>query len=262
MPSITRGGQRIVFDDLGAGAPVLVLAHNLLAHRGSFAATAARLARRWRVINVDLRGHGESGGTAAGFSTPELAADLAAILAELAIPRAVLVGTSLGAAAALELALSRRELVAGLVLLAATPRASGLRDRLTFGTLATLLRGVGPAPVLSTLLAGLHASEAPSAVRAATAAQIRAMERRDLAHVVRAWASRPVLAGRLRGLTIPARVVVGEADSACPRAASEALAAELGAPLVSIAGAGHTVQAERPDEVAAIVEALLAELPR
>lgn len=251
-----------MFDDLGGDGPVVVLAHNLLADRGTFAAVAGLLAPRARVLNIDLRGHGESRGAGAPFSTPELAGDIAAILESLAIRRAVLVGTSLGATAALELALVRRELVAGLALLAATPRASSLADRLTFGTLAALLRAVGPAPVLSTLLARLHAADVEPGVRAASASRIRAMARRDLARVVQAWAHRPALAGRLEGLGIPARVVVGGADTSCPRGASEAMAAELGAPCLTIAGAGHTIQAERPDEVAAIVEALLAALPR
>lgn len=257
MPILARDGARLAYDDLGAGPRVVLLAHNLFTHRGTFRAVAERLARRARVLNVDLRGHGESGGTRAPFSTPELAGDLAALLDALAIPRALLVGTSLGAAAALELALARPSLAEGLVLLAANPRSPSLRERLTFETLATLLRAVGPAPVLSAILAGLHAPGAAPALTQASAAQIRAMSRQDLAQVARTWIRRPALLGRLGDLRLPTRVVVGAADTSCPRAAGEALAAELRAPLVEIAGAGHTIQAERPDEVAASVEAVL-----
>lgn len=257
VPIFVHDGARLAYDDLGAGPRVVLLAHNLFTHRGTFRAVAERLARRARVLSVDLRGHGESGGTRGPFSTPELAGDLAALLDALAIPRALLVGTSLGAAAALGLALARPARAEGLVLLAANPRPPGLRERLTFETLAVLLRVLGPAPVLPAILAGLHAPGAPPALLEASALQLRAMSRQDLAQVARAWIRRPAQLGRLGGLDLPARVVVGSADTSCPRAAGEALAAELRAPLVEIASAGHTIQAERPDEVAALVEAML-----
>lgn len=260
MPAIVREGQRVVFDELGrSGARVVVLAHNLLAHRGSFAAVAARLATRARVVNVDLRGHGDSRGTTRAFSTADLAADLAAVLGTLAVRDAIVVGTSLGAAAAVELARARPELVGALVLIAANPHAAGARDRVTFGALATILRTLGPRPVLTSVLAGLHAPDAAADVRGATTAHLQAMDRRDMARAVHAWASRPALLDDLGGLRLPARVVVGGADSPALAVAGRLLADKLGAELRTIAGAGHTVQAERPAEIAAIVEELLSE---
>jgi pimeloyl-ACP methyl ester carboxylesterase len=258
VPAIVRDGQRVVFDELGrAGSRVVVLAHNLLAHRGSFAAVAARLAPRAHVVNVDLRGHGDSRGTARAFSTADLAADLAAVLDTIAARDAIVVGTSLGAAAAVELSRARPQLVGALVLIAANPYTAGARDRLTFGALATVLRTLGPGPVLASILAGLHAPDAPVDVRAATTSHLQAMDRRDMARAVRAWIARPALLPQLDGLRLPARVVVGGVDSPALAAAGRVLADRLGADLRTVAGAGHTVQAERPAEVAAIVEELL-----
>lgn len=257
MPAISRAGQRVAYDDLGAGPDAVLLAHNLFSHRGSFAGAAALLARRARVLSVDLRGHGDSPG-AGEFTVADLADDLAAVLAAAGVAEAVVVGTSLGAATAIELARSRPGLVRGLVLMAANPRPAGLRDRLTFGTLAAFVRALGPGPLLPTLVSALHAPDAAPAVRTATAEQIRAMARRDIARAIRAWIARPALLGRLGGLRLPVRVVAGGADGSCPRDACAALAAELGVDLRELAGAGHTIQAERPAEVAAIVEELLA----
>lgn len=259
MPEVLRGDQRLVFDVSGQG-PAVLLAHNLLSHRGSYAEVAARLAGRARVLSVDLRAHGESGAVRGGFTTLDLADDLAAVLDAAGAEQAVLVGTSIGAAAALELALRRPERVRGLVLLAATPHAATLADRATFAALAAVLRALGPGPVLGSVLGRLHGASAPAAVRAASAAQIRAMRRRDAALAVQAWAGRAALTGRLSGVRAPARVVVGVEDTSCPRGFSEALARELAAPVAAIARAGHTLQAERPDAVAAQVEALLDEL--
>lgn len=258
MPAIVRDGQRVVFDDLGGPRPrVVLLAHNVLADRGSFAAVAERLAEGARVVNVDLRGHGDSRGTRGAFSTSDVACDLAAVLDSIGARAAVVVGTSLGAAAAVELACARPELVEALVLIAANPRAAGLRDRLTFAALAGVLRTLGPGPLLDALLAGLHAPDAAPALRAATTQRLRAMDRRDMSRAVRAWAARPPLLGRLAAVRAPARVVVGGADSPALAAAARDLAAELRTEALTIAGAGHTVQAERPAELAAVVRDLL-----
>ncbi len=257
MPTISRAGQRVVYDDLGDGPRAVLLAHNLFSSRASFREVAARLSRDVRVLNVDLRGHGDSRG-AAPFTVDDLAGDLAAVLEAADVASAVLVGTSLGAAAAVQLARVRPAQVRGLVLMAANPFASGAGDRLSLGAASVIVRALGPAPLLSTFVAALHAESAPAATRAASAAQIRAMDRADLGHAVRAWLGRPALVGRLGRLPMPVRVVAGAADTSCPWPASAALAAELGAPLRIIAGAGHTLQADRPDAVAALAAELLA----
>ena len=66
-------GARLAYDDLGAGRPV-VLIHGVSMSRRFFDRNAAPLAERFRVINVDLRGHGESpaheGGHTAGTARP------------------------------------------------------------------------------------------------------------------------------------------------------------------------------------------------
>jgi pimeloyl-ACP methyl ester carboxylesterase len=254
MPAISRDGMDIVYAALGSG-PVVVCAHNLLSERHGFLELAGLLAPRARVLLVDLRGHGDSRHTRRGYTVAELAGDLAGVIeGERAAP-AIVVGTSLGAAAAVELALSRPQQVRGLVLLAANPRPAALSDHLTFGAVRAVVRALGPGPVLSTLLDRLHAPGSPA--RSRSAAHIRAMERKDMSRAIAAWAGRPALLGRLGALKLPVRVVAGGADTSCPRDACAALAAELGTDLRVLDGAGHTIHAERPAEVAAIVGELL-----
>jgi pimeloyl-ACP methyl ester carboxylesterase len=54
-------------------------------------------------------------------------------------------------------------------------------------------------------------------------------------------------------------VVAGEEDTACPRRFSEAIAAEIvGARLAVVRGSGHSLQLERPAEVAEILTTWLA----
>jgi pimeloyl-[acyl-carrier protein] methyl ester esterase len=92
----TADGTRIAFEDEGEGRP-LVLLHGLMAHRGFFRAQRA-LADRFRIVSIDLRGHGESRGTGDSPSIETLAGDVAGLAAALDLRGAVGVGWSLGAA--------------------------------------------------------------------------------------------------------------------------------------------------------------------
>ena len=93
-------GTRIAYRDSagergGAGVP-LVLLHGLMAHGGFFHAQAA-LAADFRVIAVDLRGHGESRVDGAQPTVEQLAADVAELAEALDLTGAIGVGWSMGA---------------------------------------------------------------------------------------------------------------------------------------------------------------------
>ena len=81
------------------------------------------------MICVDLRNHGRSP-WAEDTSYPAMAADLAALIEHRSPGRATLIGHSMGGKAAMWLALSRPELVAGLVVVDMAPTAysSGFKD--------------------------------------------------------------------------------------------------------------------------------------
>lgn len=89
-------GARIAFTDQGSGRPLLLL-HGLMAHGGFFRHQAA-LAARFRLIAVDLRGHGESRQPGETPDLAQLAGDISAIAAALDLRDAIGVGWSLGAA--------------------------------------------------------------------------------------------------------------------------------------------------------------------
>jgi pimeloyl-ACP methyl ester carboxylesterase len=87
--------------DLQGDGPLLVLVHGITENRHSWDPLTADLAHDHRVLRVDLRGHGESptpDTTADGYSVATLAADVAAVVAEVDPdgPPPLLVGHSLG----------------------------------------------------------------------------------------------------------------------------------------------------------------------
>jgi pimeloyl-ACP methyl ester carboxylesterase len=88
-------GTRIAYRDEGEGVP-LVLLHGLMAHGGFFRDQAA-LAADFRVITVDLRGHGESRVDGAQPTVEQLAADVSDLAEALDLEGAIGVGWSMGA---------------------------------------------------------------------------------------------------------------------------------------------------------------------
>lgn len=84
-----------------AEAPCLVLLHGGLEHAHAWDHLAPALARHWRVIAPDMRGHGDSDWAPGGdYSILDFASDNAALFAAAKIGRAAMVGHSLGGAVA------------------------------------------------------------------------------------------------------------------------------------------------------------------
>ena len=109
----------IAFDvDGPVDAPTVVLLHGLMSSRQSYAPVVEHLARRWHVLNVDLRGHGEST-HADRYRAVDYAADVAELIRAQSAGspgRAVIAGHSLGGLTAAALAQTAPDVVAGLFL--------------------------------------------------------------------------------------------------------------------------------------------------
>ena len=88
-------GVRIAYRDTGSGTPIVLL-HGLMAHAGFFGGQAS-LAEDFRIIAIDLRGHGASLSEDIEPSVERMAADVAELAEALALEGAIGVGWSLGA---------------------------------------------------------------------------------------------------------------------------------------------------------------------
>src|SRR6476659_4529156 len=116
----SSGATPIGYDDRGTG-PALVLLHPFPLTRATWAGLADALAVHRRVIAVDARGFGDAP-LAGPFTIADIADDVAALLDRLAIPRATVLGMSMGGYAALAFAARHRDRLSALVL--AAPRAA------------------------------------------------------------------------------------------------------------------------------------------
>ncbi len=123
MQMLDRGGTRIAYKEAGSGDPAMVFIHGWTCDHSYFAPQYAHFKGAHRVVAVDLRGHGESDKPEGEYSMALLASDVAAVLGDLGVTHAVVVGHSMGAVVAVQLARSQPALVSRAVLVDPAPLA-------------------------------------------------------------------------------------------------------------------------------------------
>jgi pimeloyl-ACP methyl ester carboxylesterase len=96
-------GLRLHVAEAGEG-PALLLVHGLTASHAVWQHTLEAFAERWRVIALDLPGHGESAKPDAPYTIDFFAGMVRSLARAVGLEQAVVVGSSLGGRVALELA--------------------------------------------------------------------------------------------------------------------------------------------------------------
>jgi len=265
-----RTSSGIAFDDEGSGEP-LVLVHAGVADRRMWAPIVPALATHHRVIRPDARGFGETLPPSGPWSHH---GDLLALLDELLITQAHLVGTSMGAGIVVEAALARPRAVASLVLAAPGGALFGeappeLRP-IWAAEVDALDRGDLDTAVEVNLRAWVDGPErSPEAVDPEVRAFVGRMQRE--AFELPEWDDEaapeheltPPAADRLGELRCPVLVVVGDEDQPSVIATAERIAAT--APEVRLVvwhGVAHVLTLERPDAFAALVDGFIREIER
>ena len=91
-------GRNIAFDLVGtAGAPVVCMTHSLSSDGGMWAEQVPPLlAAGFRVLRIDMRGHGGSDPVAGDYTMSQLAGDVAGVLDQLGLARVHYIGLSIG----------------------------------------------------------------------------------------------------------------------------------------------------------------------
>lgn len=117
MAYFSIGGGRIHYEVHGEGGTPLVFVHGLACALGDWRRQVTRFAPSRCTVSLDQRRHGLSDGHDSGFDVPTFGADLAALVSELRLPPAVLVGHSFGCRVVLECARKFPDRVAGLMLI-------------------------------------------------------------------------------------------------------------------------------------------------
>jgi pyruvate dehydrogenase E2 component (dihydrolipoamide acetyltransferase) len=224
------------------------------------------LASGFKVIACDHRGIGGSRPLPAGsVGLADLAADSGALLASLGHRPAVVVGASMGAAVALELALADPDAVSRLVLVApllepdarfaAVLRAWRAHEN---PTSEARIRTMLPWLFGRDLLAHAGRREAAVVALRTMAARTPADTLARHADALVAWLG--TRAADLARLTLPVLIVSGSDDALTPSAQADAVAAALpNARVKVLPGAGHSLAIERAAEVNGLIRGFVAE---
>src|SRR5512134_332214 len=108
-------GLPVAFEARGAGTPALVFVHGWSCDRSYWSGQLEPFSRQFKVVAVDLAGHGESGLGRKNWTMESFGEDVAAVVRELGLKQVVLIGHSMGCDVLPEAARRLRARVAGLV---------------------------------------------------------------------------------------------------------------------------------------------------
>jgi magnesium chelatase accessory protein len=251
----------------GEGPPVILL-HGLGGAAANWTELAPLLAERRRVLVPDLPGHGRSAPRRDLRDLGDVADHVGAVAeAEAMLPAAV-VGNSMGGLVALRLAVRRPDWVVALVLAAAAGITSTTRRAevaLAFTSAvqptrhaARLRYLIARRPVLARAVFSYWGADDPSALspRAILGFLDGPAHATDIAATARALVQDDPRED-LRHVRCPALVLWGARDRIVPLADGFEYARRLRAPLRTIAGAGHLLIGERPEECADVIDQFL-----
>ena len=261
---ITVDGHDVGVATAGRGVP-LVMVHGFGVESMLYAQTLARTAALgFRVVALDIAGHGESASIGLWPHLDDYVDVLDRAIDQLGIRRAVFMGHSMGGRIVTELCARRPDRAIAVVLL--DPIAGGpwdaMRPWLRWCPPALGLYGVGGfIDVMSTL---------PAFVDARQAIKIGRQVRRSIVSLVtEPWnglvAGAAVLRSRpsvdtltsVHAARIPAIVMQGDHDLLVPEAAAIDTATRLDATYVSVKGGRHSWMVRDPEALPSIVEILL-----
>ncbi len=222
------------------GAPAIVFLHGTRLTRSAWTSQLDGLGGEFRVIAVDLPGHGARAGTP---FTLDGAADMVArtIRAQAAGGRAVVVGLSLGGYVAMTLAARQPDRVRGLVLAGATAEPVGLRSVAYRALAAAMDRMDGPG--LDRLNAWFFRTRYPAAI--AGPIVVGGFWSKGGATALRALVGerfRP----RLAAYPGPTLILNGEWDLPFRLSAAGFASAAFSARRTTLAGALHLSNLDRP----------------
>jgi len=119
-------GINMYYEVHGSGEPVVLLHGAFMTITNNWAGWISELSKTRKVIAVEMQGHGRTADVPRDITYENLADDVAALLNYLKIPRADLIGYSMGGAVAMQCAIRHPDKVRRAVIISSTFRRDGM----------------------------------------------------------------------------------------------------------------------------------------
>ncbi len=119
-------GLKMYYEVHGSGDPVVLLHGAFMTITNNWTQWIGELSKTRKVIAIEMQGHGRTADIDREFSSEHLADDVAALLDYLKIPRADLIGYSMGGGVAMQCAIRHPDKVRKVVVISSTFRRDGM----------------------------------------------------------------------------------------------------------------------------------------
>lgn len=258
-------GVTIAYSDQGTGLPIVFL-HAFPLNRTMWATQERLLSSQFRIITIDLRGHGESDAPLWRYTLEQSADDVRALLGHLEIRRALFVGLSMGGYILFAFYRKYAARVKGLILADTKAQADTEEGKNGRFQLVQIAYKKGPSAIADVMIPKLL-SPATIQTNPDLVQQVRAMiegnQISGIAWDLMAMAERPDSVPRLSRITCPTQIIVGELDQATPPSDSKLMADQIPhARLAIIPNAAHLSNLEQPEAFNQIVATFASELAK
>jgi non-heme chloroperoxidase len=242
-----------------SGAPVVLL-HGLSDSWCSFEPMMDRLPPTVRAIAISQRGHGGSS-RPVDYTFESMAADVVGILETLGIHAAVVVGHSMGAFVAMQMAVDHPDRVLGLILMGAM---TSLEHDATLQAMLDAIAMPDDQPVEAAFAREFQVSTLARPIAGAWldmfVAESLKLPARVWRALLRTLLTTPELGERLSAVRVPVTLLWGDKDMFATAAHQARLCALMpGARLITHSGAGHALHWEDPARCAADIVASVFE---
>ena len=241
---------QLVYDDVGTG-PAVVLIHGYPFNRSLWNEQVEALSGNYRVVTPDLRGFGESDASEGPATMNRMAQDVAKLMDQLGIDRAVIGGLSMGGYVALAFVKQFPLRVEALVLAdtraqADTEEGKQTRHQQAEKALSEGMAGIADG-MLPKLLTPETVSKRPEVVKRVRDMMLKTKPQ-GAASALLGMAEREDQSEFISTIDVPTMIVVGREDAITPLADSETMHSKIPhSHLVVLDNAGHVSNLEQTE---------------
>jgi 3-oxoadipate enol-lactonase len=258
-------GITIAYSDQGTGLPIVFL-HAFPLNRTMWATQEHGLSSQFRIITIDLRGHGESDAPLWRYTLDQSADDVRALLDHLAIQQALFVGLSMGGYILFAFYRKYADRMKGLILADTRAQADKEEEKARRFQMAQIAHTQGAAAIADLMIPKLL-SPATIQTKPDLVGQVRAMiegsQISGIAGDLMAMAERPDSVLLLTQITCPTQIIVGQLDQGTPVSDAKLMAEHIpGSRLAVIPNAAHLANLEQPQAFTQLVAAFASDLAK